>query len=484
MHPWDREAAAGPLEVPDPEADRPRTIVNLEHVDPYDFGRGDVGALRRDLGRAVGSQPTGTQAAPRCGAGCCRRCRTATPARRDDALARLLRGNARAGGRMAIRRCAPSGRRRARSRLAATPGPVRPGAGLGLEMDEKGTAAPCRARRARSVHRGGLVGLDLAPGQLLVAVLSSNPGKLERASVAGPTAPRPGSDPPTAAPCPPRTGPATRRHARSAPPPLRSPARRPPRRGPSRCAARTRPPALCARPGRRGRRPARSSGGGRAARRLFRCPAGAAGTRARVVEAAPRKPQGLDRALVGPPAAEPRGEGPRIADADLERADRSPPGSATHTFSSPSTPSWPHRAGGRLRQRRPRSPPAGPWPDRTASVPAPHGHALGRGRAAPIDGTELRGTRGGWARRRLRAGRPQPLPQGAGERAMPVHVHADEEELFYVVAGDGVSWQDGRVHRSARATSSCTARAPSRTRSSGRATASTCSPSAAAPPRA
>jgi uncharacterized cupin superfamily protein len=36
---------------------------------------------------------------------------------------------------------------------------------------------------------------------------------------------------------------------------------------------------------------------------------------------------------------------------------------------------------------------------------------------------------------------------GPGERPMPVHVHADEEELFYVVAGAGVSWQDGRTWR-------------------------------------
>jgi uncharacterized cupin superfamily protein len=34
----------------------------------------------------------------------------------------------------------------------------------------------------------------------------------------------------------------------------------------------------------------------------------------------------------------------------------------------------------------------------------------------------------------------------AGERAMPVHVHADEEELFYVLGGDGRSWQDGRTY--------------------------------------
>ncbi|MDQ3630479.1 MAG: cupin domain-containing protein [Actinomycetota bacterium] len=37
--------------------------------------------------------------------------------------------------------------------------------------------------------------------------------------------------------------------------------------------------------------------------------------------------------------------------------------------------------------------------------------------------------------------------QGPGERAMPVHLHADEEELFYVTAGSGLSWQDGVTHR-------------------------------------
>src|SRR3954469_5209570 len=35
---------------------------------------------------------------------------------------------------------------------------------------------------------------------------------------------------------------------------------------------------------------------------------------------------------------------------------------------------------------------------------------------------------------------------GPGERAMPVHVHADEEELFVVLAGSGLSWQDGRTY--------------------------------------
>lgn len=34
---------------------------------------------------------------------------------------------------------------------------------------------------------------------------------------------------------------------------------------------------------------------------------------------------------------------------------------------------------------------------------------------------------------------------GPGERPMPVHVHADEEEHFYVVSGSGLSWQDGRT---------------------------------------
>ena len=35
---------------------------------------------------------------------------------------------------------------------------------------------------------------------------------------------------------------------------------------------------------------------------------------------------------------------------------------------------------------------------------------------------------------------------GPGERAMPVHVHADEEEIFHVLAGSGLSWQDGRTY--------------------------------------
>ncbi|MEA2218565.1 MAG: hypothetical protein QOJ35_1191 [Solirubrobacteraceae bacterium] len=33
-----------------------------------------------------------------------------------------------------------------------------------------------------------------------------------------------------------------------------------------------------------------------------------------------------------------------------------------------------------------------------------------------------------------------------GRRAMPLHVHADEEEIFFVLAGSGLSWQDDAVH--------------------------------------
>jgi uncharacterized cupin superfamily protein len=47
------------------------------------------------------------------------------------------------------------------------------------------------------------------------------------------------------------------------------------------------------------------------------------------------------------------------------------------------------------------------------------------------------GARVGLSRYRLRA----------GERAMPVHVHADEEEVFFVLAGSGLSWQDGWTYR-------------------------------------
>jgi uncharacterized cupin superfamily protein len=64
-----------------------------------------------------------------------------------------------------------------------------------------------------------------------------------------------------------------------------------------------------------------------------------------------------------------------------------------------------------------------------------------------IDGTQLSAT--GWrlgaAAGAARAGLSR-YRIAAGERAMPVHVHADEEELFYVLHGEGLSWQDGRAY--------------------------------------
>jgi uncharacterized cupin superfamily protein len=65
-----------------------------------------------------------------------------------------------------------------------------------------------------------------------------------------------------------------------------------------------------------------------------------------------------------------------------------------------------------------------------------------------IDGSQLRGMRWrlGVAAGAVRAGLSR-YRIAPGERAMPVHVHADEEELFYVVDGEGLSWQDGRAYR-------------------------------------
>jgi uncharacterized cupin superfamily protein len=64
-----------------------------------------------------------------------------------------------------------------------------------------------------------------------------------------------------------------------------------------------------------------------------------------------------------------------------------------------------------------------------------------------IEGTELRGTR--WRLGAAAGASDAGLSRYAlahGERAMPVHVHADEEELFYVLDGEGLSWQDGRTY--------------------------------------
>ena len=64
-----------------------------------------------------------------------------------------------------------------------------------------------------------------------------------------------------------------------------------------------------------------------------------------------------------------------------------------------------------------------------------------------IDDGDLRGTRWrlGAAAGASRTGLSR-YRLGPGERAMPVHVHGDEEELFYVLAGEGLSWQDGRTY--------------------------------------
>jgi uncharacterized cupin superfamily protein len=64
-----------------------------------------------------------------------------------------------------------------------------------------------------------------------------------------------------------------------------------------------------------------------------------------------------------------------------------------------------------------------------------------------IEGTQLRGTR--WRLGAAAGAADVGLSRfrlAPGERAMPAHVHADEEELFYVLDGEGVSWQDGRTY--------------------------------------
>lgn len=58
-HPFKAEAAAGPLEIPAPEAERPRTIVALEEVPVQEVRRGAVHSQRRDLGRPAGSVRSG-----------------------------------------------------------------------------------------------------------------------------------------------------------------------------------------------------------------------------------------------------------------------------------------------------------------------------------------------------------------------------------------------------------------------------------------
>jgi uncharacterized cupin superfamily protein len=67
--------------------------------------------------------------------------------------------------------------------------------------------------------------------------------------------------------------------------------------------------------------------------------------------------------------------------------------------------------------------------------------------AEEVDAGELRGRRRdlGSAAGSFRTG--VTLAEIApGARSAPAHVHADEEELYYVLDGDGLSWQDGRTY--------------------------------------
>jgi uncharacterized cupin superfamily protein len=58
-HPFEAEAEAGPVELPEPEAERPPTIVALTDVEPRQVKRGRTDVTRRDLGRAGGSRRSG-----------------------------------------------------------------------------------------------------------------------------------------------------------------------------------------------------------------------------------------------------------------------------------------------------------------------------------------------------------------------------------------------------------------------------------------
>jgi uncharacterized cupin superfamily protein len=59
-HPWTREAAAGPPDFPVRD-ERPRTIVNLEDIEPQEFTGETVAHTRRDLGTAAGSLRSGIE---------------------------------------------------------------------------------------------------------------------------------------------------------------------------------------------------------------------------------------------------------------------------------------------------------------------------------------------------------------------------------------------------------------------------------------
>ena len=57
-HAWEREAAAGELELP-PPSPRPDRIVNVAGVSPHERHGSTVASEQRELGRAAGSQRTG-----------------------------------------------------------------------------------------------------------------------------------------------------------------------------------------------------------------------------------------------------------------------------------------------------------------------------------------------------------------------------------------------------------------------------------------
>jgi uncharacterized cupin superfamily protein len=58
-HPWEREAAAGPVPVDGEPAPRPPGIVAVADVEGEERRRGDTGIVRRNVGIALGSRATG-----------------------------------------------------------------------------------------------------------------------------------------------------------------------------------------------------------------------------------------------------------------------------------------------------------------------------------------------------------------------------------------------------------------------------------------
>ena len=63
---------------------------------------------------------------------------------------------------------------------------------------------------------------------------------------------------------------------------------------------------------------------------------------------------------------------------------------------------------------------------------------------------ERRGLGGAWRDLGAAAGSRdvglQRIELGPGEVSTPAHVHGAEEEIFFVLAGSGLSWQDGKTH--------------------------------------